>query len=347
MQRGGDDMSAVTHVHKDLRKLAKELELNGCVLEPRGAHKVDVRKGSVVVTTLPSASQRGSENQERTRRQLQRLGLLPESARKPHRPRKEQTAVERALREAAQRKGARELKDDEPHNVPPPDVETPDRGSRRPRDVGVLRPYDGRRSPVPSLRYIGNPAWGAHVVRRINKHLEAFDTKIMFVDFAIEVAKDRHLPPPNTRRGAKRDPWDRTRIAQVLDHLMNRRNAKSLTLQFFSAACDELEGLPGGSYRVDPSTGDLTPEAQAQVEAAEVTVVEVDSPEAGERSAPSPPEEPHEDVPEATSGPQETPVPALHMTHKERLAEILLDKLEAGDEVDEGLVDRIERLLEG
>jgi hypothetical protein len=49
--------------------------------------------------------------------------------------------------------------------------------------------------------------------------------------------------------------------------------------------------------------------------------------------------------PEDTSGDQESPEPSTHVDHKQRLAEILLDKLEKGDPVDEALVDRITGLI--
>jgi hypothetical protein len=343
--KGGENMSAaVQHVHKDLRHIARELEANGCELRPqRGRVEVFSKSRGVVVVTLTHASKRGSENPDRTRRELQRLGLLPEgtsSGRVSSRRSSEPTKLESALREAAEKKfGGR--KTIEPAALDPVD---PDRGPRKPRDIGVQRPFDHRRSPRPSIRYIGNTAWGDYVVRRLKKHLPEFDSRIMFVDFAIEVAKDRHLPPPNTRRGSRRDPWDRSRIDQILGGLLERKNAKSLTLQFFQAAVDELEGIPGGHYVVtqDGERVEVTHLKDGE-DVQEIGVVAFDEGEAKEQ--PAVPSATTEAVEEATSGPQESPEPAPHGDLKQRLAEILLVKLESGETVDEALVDRIEKLL--
>lgn len=336
-------MTTVTDVHKDLRKVAAELIDAGCRLERHGAHKVDVYKDGVVVTTMPSASKTTTENPERERRKLRRLGLLPAEGGV------RRTRIELELREAAARRGHRERRQDE--QPPPPDPVDGDRGPRRPRDLGVLRPYDHRRAPAPKLRYIGNAAWGDYVARRVKKAIEVkFDgSPMQFIDWAITVAQERHLPPPNTRRGAQREPWDRERIRAILRNLLERRNAKSMTLQFFQAAVDELDGVPGGNYLVSqPGDGEQEKSVIEQADEGKIIGIKVfadecDEPEVtpGEPT----PEAEHHDTPESPSATQESPEPSPSGDLRLRLAGVLLEKLETGEAVDEALVDRIEKLI--
>lgn len=326
---------AASDVHRDLRNLAEELDEAGCDFRPRGGHRVDVYHNGIVVTVLPSRTASSPGDISSIRRRLQRMGVLATA--------KPDTTVGKAMKDAAKKAGLKPADHDLISTVAA-DPEAPDRGARKPREVGVLRPFDSRRSPAPSLRYIGNVAWGNHVVTRVKKHLSGFDTRMAFVEFAIEVARERRLPPPNTRRGAKLDPWDKVRIADVLAHLLQRKNARSLTLQFFSAACDELDGIPGGSFIVDRDGNKL--EVEAIVATDEVLGVKAFEEEvvasATEEEAIA---APLEEVPESPGFTLESPEPVPTGDLKQRLAAILLDKLEAGDSIDESMVDRIERLI--
>jgi hypothetical protein len=343
-------MAAAAHdttarVHKDLRNIARDLVENGCTFVSHG-NRIEIvdPKGQRTGHTLTSAAAKKALSISITRKRLENAGLLVTVDELQVRRRRREavpTPVETAFREAAERKGTREKTPDEStsRSTVPHDALTPERSERVPKKVGIIRPFDGRRSPAPSMRYIGNAAWGDHVVRRLTKHMGEFKTKREFAEFAVEVAKDRRIPPPNTRRGASRDPWDIVRIADVLSHLIERRNARSLTLQFFSAACDELEGVPGGSYFVkkDDEVEErdvIEPGDEGRVVGVEVFAEEDDV-------VPSAPPAPQED----TRLPQESPEPSPNGDHRQRLAEILLSKLEAGEQVDEALVDRIERLI--
>lgn len=339
--RAGEEviLMAAADVHRDFRGIAKRLEEKGCSLVRKGNH-VEVRtKDGVRVYSLPGRAQRGSGNVKRIERELSEMGLLAQPGAEGRR-RRERTPVEEALREAANRAGHRELSDEELAKLRDSSIADPDdpgRGPRKPRHVGVLRPYDGRRSPMPAMRYIGNAAWGDFVVRRLKKHLVDFDTRTQFVQFAIEVAKEREIPAPNSRRGAKRDPWDVERIRNILAHLMDRKNARSLTLQFFSAACDELEGIPTGNYVVDEE-GQEVEKATLQ-DAEKVVGVQVFAEEDEDNESPAV-------SPEATGAPQKSSEESSKDDHKERLLNILLDKLESGssDMTDEALVGHIEKL---
>jgi hypothetical protein len=315
-------------VHREYRSIAKQLVDEGLTLGPGSSRFwIQVTKNGVKVTSLPSSNSRKAYKvqEARLRRELEAHGVVLDSKKK-----RQKTNVERAFEDAAKQKGHRELTEaemDRLKHVADPDA--PDRGSRKPRDLGVLRPYEGRRRPtVTRSRYYGQREWSAFTISRLKRHRAEFATRREFVEFAIEVAKERELPAPG-RSSSVTGPkaWDVDRILKLHENLMGRGSSSSLTLQFFNAALDELEGIGGGITR--PAEAEPEPEVGVVVEATEqvhVEEVQEDLVAIVEEHFPS----------EASD----------ERALKLRLANLLLTKLEQGDEVDEDLVDRITGLID-
>lgn len=128
----------------------------------------------------------------------------------------------------------------------------------RPAHVGVVNIPTAQRG-----RWYYQDQFSSFVKRRVIRHLESFETHHEFVEFAIEAARIRNMPPPNyQRKTPASEHWSTDRIGRALESLLRGNTLRSKSLHFFNAACDELEGFAWGAdapvvETSDPTSGEV------------------------------------------------------------------------------------------
>lgn len=317
--------SNVHIVHRDLKRVARLAEDAGCILEAidRQQMQVAVSKDGVRVTVIPGRNNRGSHRPILFERRIRQAGIDLSCG-------KRQQGHE-------QRSGQEDAVSDVPKDVD----DTPDRGERKAREVGIR---NIRQGGVHRPRWYYQSEWSALTRRRIVKALEGFASHKEFVEFAILTAKEYEVEPPTYRQTAKDKMWDVTRIAGIMGKVMKGGNGTTNTLQFFNAACDVLEDIvPIKRYLVQT---DAVPPTDAvrglDIESETATSVPDDTRRETARRLVEKLDD-NGDI-RGTLPRTEDPKPAPSQA-KERLAEILMTKLESGEDVDLDLVAKIESLL--
>lgn len=142
-----------------------------------------------------------------------------------------------------------------------------------PRQVGIVSISPSSRSALRG-RWYYQDEWSAATRRRVMPVLEQFETTLEFVQFAIEAARIRRLPPPNAqKKTSDEDRWSELRIERALKDLLRGKTARSLTLQFFNAAVDEMEGMVWTSKQLESA---ITEEQAEEIdgEPAEAATIE-------------------------------------------------------------------------